>query len=137
MARDFDCDSGCSRAWLALRVGWAAACERVPALARPGPAAGGGGGRIRARDTLAGAAVSFPAGIFFRAALLVREFFPRVVLVLLIVALFWAATRVTRVVARAITDRLVSRGRYAERSLISLARRIVNVAILIFLVLVA
>lgn len=79
----------------------------------------------------------YTAVIFIGASLLYRQYYRRVVLVLLIVALFWAATRVTRVVARAITDRLVSRGRYAERSLISLARRIVNVAILIFLVLVA
>ncbi len=79
----------------------------------------------------------YTAVIFIGASLLYRQYYRRVVLVLLIVALFWAATRVTRVLARAITDRLVSRGRYAERSLISLARRIVNVVILIFLVLVA
>lgn len=79
----------------------------------------------------------YTAVIFVGASLLYRQYYRRVVLVLLILALFWAATRLTRVLARIATDRMVSRGRYAERSLISLARRIVNVIILIFLVLVA
>ena len=74
---------------------------------------------------------------FIGASLLYRVYYRRVVLVLLILGLFWAATRTTRVLARVISNRLVAHGRYAERSLISLARRIVNVIILIFLVLVA
>jgi MscS family membrane protein len=79
----------------------------------------------------------YTAVIFIGASLLYRQYYQRVILVLLILGLFWAVTRTTRVLARVITNRMVARGRYAERSVVSLFRRIVNVMVLIFLILVA
>ena len=66
------------------------------------------------------------------ASLLYRQYYQRVVLVLFAVAAYWAITRFTHWIFRGIAAQLTERGRLAERSLISLARRVLDV--IIFLV---
>jgi MscS family membrane protein len=64
---------------------------------------------------------------FVGASLLYRQYYTRVILVLLAIGLYWAVTRVTRLVSRRIGERLASDGRLAERSLVSLVRRVLEV----------
>src|SRR5277367_2328573 len=66
------------------------------------------------------------------ASLLYRQYYQRVVLILFAIAAYWAITRVTHWIFRDIALRLTERGRLAERSLISLSRRVLDV--MIFLV---
>jgi MscS family membrane protein len=65
-------------------------------------------------------------------SLLYRQYYQRVVLVLAAIAAYWAITRITHWIFRDVAMRLTERGRLAERSLISLSRRVLDV--MIFLV---
>ena len=62
-------------------------------------------------------------------SLLYRQYYQRVILVLLASAVYWAVTRVTHWIFRDISSRLTERGRLAERSLVSLTRRVLDVVI--------
>jgi MscS family membrane protein len=62
-------------------------------------------------------------------SLLYRQYYGRVILVLLAFAVYWAVLQVTHWVFRGIALRLTERGRLAERSLVSLTRRVLDVAI--------
>jgi MscS family membrane protein len=65
------------------------------------------------------------------ASLLYRQYYQWVILVLLAFASYWAVTRVTHWIFRGIWLRLTDRGRLAERSLVSLARRVLDVVIFV------
>ncbi len=62
-------------------------------------------------------------------SLLYRQYYQRIILVLLAFAVYWAVLQVTHWVFRGIALRLTERGRLAERSLVSLTRRVLDVAI--------
>jgi MscS family membrane protein len=62
-------------------------------------------------------------------SLLYRQYYQRVILVLLAFAVYWAVLQVTHWVFRGIAQRLTERGRLAERSLVSLTRRVLDVVI--------
>jgi MscS family membrane protein len=64
-------------------------------------------------------------------SLLYREYYQRVIWVLLASAVYWAILQVTHWVFRGISQRLTERGRLAERSLVSLTRRVLDVLIFV------
>jgi MscS family membrane protein len=61
-----------------------------------------------------------------------RQYYRYFLIVVFAIAIYWAITRITHWVFRGIAVRLTERGRLAERSLLSLTRRVLDV--LIFLV---
>ena len=63
------------------------------------------------------------------ASLLYRQYYRYLLLILLAFAFYWAITRVTYWISVRMWNQLTSRGRYAERSLVSLTRRVLDVAI--------
>ncbi len=62
-------------------------------------------------------------------SILYRQYYQRVILILVAFAGYWAVTRVTHWIFRNIGLSLTVRGRLAERSLVSLARRVLDVVI--------
>ena len=68
-------------------------------------------------------------------SLLYRLYYRRVLVVFLSVAFYWILIRVTRFVSSRIGANLASRGRAAERSIVSLVRRFVEVVIFVFVTL--
>jgi MscS family membrane protein len=62
-------------------------------------------------------------------SLLYRQYYRYVLLILLAIAGYWAVTRATHWIFRGISQRLTDRGRLAERSLVSLSRRVLDVVI--------
>ena len=69
-------------------------------------------------------------------SLLYRQYYTRVIWVLLVVAFYWGLTRATGKIAERIGSQLSKSGRMAERSLISLARRLLNAFIFVFVALI-
>jgi MscS family membrane protein len=65
------------------------------------------------------------------ASLLYRQYYGYVLLILFAFAGYWAITRATHWFFRDVAQRLTERGRLAERSLISLARRVLDVVIFV------
>jgi MscS family membrane protein len=65
------------------------------------------------------------------ASLLYRQYYRHVIWICLAAAFYWAVTRVTRLVSKQIGARLAASGKLAERSLISLARRVLDVIIFV------
>src|SRR6266852_2286305 len=63
------------------------------------------------------------------ASILYRQYYRYLLLILLAFAFYWAITRVTYWISVRMWNQLTSRGRYAERSLVSLTRRVLDVAI--------
>lgn len=63
------------------------------------------------------------------ASILYREYYRGLLLVLLAFAIYWAITRLTYWISVRIWNQLTTRGMYAERSLVSLTRRVLDVAI--------
>jgi MscS family membrane protein len=70
---------------------------------------------------------------FIGASLLYRQYYRQAIWVFLAFAFYWAVTRVTHRISRDISQRLTDRGRLAERSLVSLTRRVLDVLIFIIL----
>jgi MscS family membrane protein len=68
-------------------------------------------------------------------SLLYRLYYRRIILVFLSVAFYWILTRVTRAISSRIGVSLSSRGLYAERSIVSLIRRFVEVSIFVLVAL--
>ncbi len=64
-------------------------------------------------------------------SLLYRQYYQGIIRVLLAFAVYWAILQVTHWVFRGIAQRLTERGRLAERSLISLTRRVLDVMIFV------
>jgi MscS family membrane protein len=63
------------------------------------------------------------------ASILYREYYRSLLLILLAFALYWAITRITYWISLRMWNQLTERGMYAERSLVSLTRRVLDVAI--------
>ena len=70
---------------------------------------------------------------FIGASLLYRQYYTRFILVLLALGIYWVFTRVTRFISRRIGERLASDGRLAERSIVSLVRRVFEVVVFLLL----
>jgi MscS family membrane protein len=68
-------------------------------------------------------------------SLLYRFYYRRVLLVFLAFAFYWILTRLTRFLSSRIGANLASRGRLAERSIVSLVRRFIEVVIFLFVTL--
>jgi len=69
-------------------------------------------------------------------SLLYRLYYRRILLVFLSVAFYWILIRLTRFVSSRVGANLASRGRAAERSIVSLVRRFVEVVIFVLVTLV-
>jgi len=69
-------------------------------------------------------------------SLLYRLYYRRILVVFLSVAFYWILIRLTRFLSSRIGANLASRGRAAERSIVSLVRRFVEVVIFVFVTLV-
>jgi MscS family membrane protein len=63
------------------------------------------------------------------ASILYRQYYRNLLLILLAFAMYWAITRLTYWVSLRMWNQLTSRGMYAERSLVSLTRRVLDVVI--------
>ena len=63
------------------------------------------------------------------ASILYRQYYRNLLLILLSFAFYWALTRLTYWISVHMWNQLTSRGMYAERSLVSLIRRVLDVAI--------
>ncbi len=68
-------------------------------------------------------------------SLLYRFYYRRMLLIFLAFAFYWILTRVTRFLSSRIGANLASRGRLAERSIVSLVRRFIEVVIFLFVTL--
>jgi MscS family membrane protein len=68
-------------------------------------------------------------------SLLYRIYYRRVIWIFLAVAFYWLLMRITRVISARIGASLSSRGMYAERSIVSLVRRFIEVSIFILVTL--
>jgi MscS family membrane protein len=68
-------------------------------------------------------------------SLLYRLYYRRVIWIFLAVAFYWILTRITRAISARIGASLTSRGMLAERSIVSLLRRMVEVVIFLFVTL--
>ena len=69
-------------------------------------------------------------------SLLYRLYYRRVISIVLAVAFYWILTRITRAISAQIGASFTSRGMLAERSIVSLLRRFVEVVIFVFVTLV-
>ncbi len=86
--------------------------------------------------TLAFAAVvHFYFVSYIGTSLLYRFYYRRVLLIFLAFAFYWILTRMTRFLSSRIGANLASRGRLAERSIVSLVRRFIEVVIFLFVTL--
>jgi len=65
------------------------------------------------------------------ASILYRQYYRKLLLILLALAFYWAITRFTYWISLRTWNQLTSRGMYAERSLISLTRRVIDVTIFV------
>ena len=65
-------------------------------------------------------------------SILYRLYYRRIVLILLAAAFYWIVISVTRVISRRVGASLGNRGLYAERSIVSLVRRFVEVVVFLF-----
>jgi MscS family membrane protein len=68
-------------------------------------------------------------------SILYRQYYQRIVVVLLAFAFYWALTRITHWIFRSIWLSLTVRGLLAERSLVSLSRRVLDVVIFVLIAL--
>jgi len=71
------------------------------------------------------------------ASIVYRQYYRRVLWVFLAVAAYWLITRITRDVSARIISRLTASGRMGERSVVSLARRVLEVLAFIIIGLIA
>jgi MscS family membrane protein len=70
-------------------------------------------------------------------SLLYRQYYRRVVWIVLIFGFYWALTHVTKLIAERMGRELSQSGRMAERSLVSLARRLLNAFVFVMVGLIA
>jgi len=71
------------------------------------------------------------------ASIVYRQYYRRVLWVLLAIGAYWLVTRITKDVSARVISRLTARGRMGERSVISLARRVLEVLAFIIIGLIA
>ena len=69
-------------------------------------------------------------------SLLYRIYYRRVIFVCIAISFYWLLTRATRAAAERLGASFTSRGLYAERSIVSLLRRFVEVTIFVFVLLI-
>jgi MscS family membrane protein len=69
-------------------------------------------------------------------SLLYRYYYRRIILICLAIAFYWLLTRMTRALSSRIAASLSSRGMYAERSIVALIRRFIEVSIFILVTLI-
>jgi MscS family membrane protein len=69
-------------------------------------------------------------------SILYRLYYRRIVFVLVAIAFYWILTKVTRAIAKRIGLSLGNRGMYAERSIVSLLRRFIEIVIFLFVILI-
>src|ERR1700739_1114552 len=69
-------------------------------------------------------------------SILYRLYYRRVVFILFAIAFYWILTKVTRAISRRIGASLGHRGLYAERSIVSLIRRFIEILIFLFVILI-
>src|SRR5882724_361779 len=74
---------------------------------------------------------------FIGISLLYRQYYRRVIWIVLIFGFYWALTHVTKLIAESIGRDLSQSGRMAERSLVSLARRLLNALVFVMVALIA
>src|SRR5215469_13494231 len=65
-------------------------------------------------------------------SILYRLYYRRIILILVAAAFYWIVTTVTRAISRRVGASLGHRGLYAERSIVSLVRRFVEVVVFLF-----
>jgi MscS family membrane protein len=70
------------------------------------------------------------------ASILYREYYRDLLLIVLAGAIYWAITRLTYWISLRMWNQLTTRGLYAERSLVSLTRRVLDVAIFFLIALI-
>ncbi len=88
-------------------------------------------------DTLLLAALVHYVFVFYVGASIVyRQYYRRVIWIFLAVAFYWLVIRITREVFERLANRLTLRGRMAERSIASLGRRDLEVAIFVLVALI-
>jgi MscS family membrane protein len=68
---------------------------------------------------------------YIGASIVYRQYYRRVIWIFLAIAFYWLVARITREVSDQIGRRLTSSGHMAERSVVSLARRVLDVVIFI------
>jgi MscS family membrane protein len=85
---------------------------------------------------LLAALVHYVFVFYIGASIVYRQYYRRVIWIFLAVAFYWLVIRVTREVSARLASRLTSSGRMAERSVVSLARRVLDVTIFIVVVLI-
>ena len=69
-------------------------------------------------------------------SILYRLYYRRIVFVLIAIAFYWILTKVTRAISRRIGLSLGNRGMFAERSIVSLIRRFIEIVIFLFVILI-
>ncbi|HTZ47110.1 MAG TPA: mechanosensitive ion channel family protein [Verrucomicrobiae bacterium] len=69
-------------------------------------------------------------------SLLYRIYYRRIIAICLAIAFYWLLTRITRAISTRVAASLTSRGMFAERSIVSLIRRFVEVSIFILVTLI-
>jgi MscS family membrane protein len=85
---------------------------------------------------LLAALIHYVLVFYIGASIVYRQYYRRVIWIFLAVAFYWMVIRITREVSERLANRLTSRGRMAERSIVSLARRVLEVAIFILVALI-
>ncbi len=85
---------------------------------------------------LLAALVHYVLIFYIGASIVYRQYYRRVIFVFLGVAFYWLVLRVSREASARLTNRLAMRGRMAERSIVSLTRRVLDVVIFIVVALI-
>jgi MscS family membrane protein len=90
-------------------------------------------GRFGPVTLLLAAIVHYQFVYLIGTSILYRQYYRGVILIFLAIALYWVITKVTRAVAQRIGASLATRGMLAERSIVSLVRRVFEVIIFLFI----
>jgi MscS family membrane protein len=85
---------------------------------------------------LLAALVHYVFVFYIGASIVYRQYYRRVIWIFLAVAFYWLVLRVTGEVFERLSNRLALSGRMAERSILSLSRRVLDVAIFILVALI-
>jgi MscS family membrane protein len=85
---------------------------------------------------LLAALIHYVLVFYIGASIVYRQYYRRVIWIFLAVAFYWMVIRITREVFERVAKRLTSSGRMAERSIVSLSRRVLEVAIFVLVALI-
>jgi MscS family membrane protein len=127
---------------LAILIGWAVSL--IPRVAiryyrkKASPAAADSRSffHLGPGTLLVSALVHYVCVAYIGASIVYRQYYRRVLWIFLAIAFYWFVARVTSEASEMINRRLTSRGRMAERSIVSLGRRFLEVVIFITVVLI-